>query len=244
MDDTSHSQRFALSRRHTLILFEGPVDIVMENDKNVDAGPATSSFTLKVPSNVTGLVGMQFEHAGCCQLRAMFRTEGMSSIVVTYPLGKGGALDPIVVPADYTLDGVAQQELERLNRLSFLPYCRLDDDTASMDDVFHEIDSRFLQFLFRPVFPRGTGTILPPSEAHIGSAMRKLLPLSSRGSHRHGNVNSSINYSIELQVVRFIQELRRRDQHHNIIASMTPLHQTTQDQRCWHHIYVDYVVIH
>lgn len=227
IDDISHSRTFVSSRWHALIIVEGSVDIVLENDKNAGTDPGTSSFTLNVPKDVTGLVGMQFVHAECCQLRAMFRTERTNSILVTYPLDQDTIPDPIVVPAECTLDGVAQQELERINKLSFLPYCRLEDDTASMDQILPELDSRFLQFLFRPAFPRGNGTILPPSEAHIGSAMRKLLPLSSRGSQHHNNINISNSYGIELQVARFIQEWRRRDQHHNVIASMTPLRQKT-----------------
>ena len=219
LDDTSNSRTLSKSPRHTLMLVEGPVEFDLEISKSVDTGLIGPGLVFNVPGNVRGLVGMQFEHGGYCQLRAMFHTERMGSILVTYPVDDN-TLGPIQVHPDYTLEGVAQQELERLEKLSFLPYCHLDDDMASIDDILHQIDSRFIQFLFRPVFPRGNGTILPPTEANIYSAMSKLVPSSSSSRDAYYNVNTS---SVELQVVRFVQQWRRRDQHQNIIASMTPL---------------------
>ena len=215
------------SSSHALLIVAGPADL---------QGDEYDHTHLHVPNNVTSLVGMQFDPAaGRCQMRALFRTtaasnSNSSSVLVTYPPSQVQIVsqNPVFLPVEYTLEGVAQQELERIEKLSFRSHCGVSSDapdaaaagstarsstTATMDDTLQAVDTRFLQYLFRPSFPRGNGSVLPPATAHIRAAMHKLGGSSS---------NTTNNNSIEVDVVRFIQEWRRRERHHQRVRTPVP----------------------
>jgi hypothetical protein len=191
--------------KHVLIAVDGSTD---------DDTATTHSIRLGAPAEATALVDLKLDpQSERCQMRALFRTES-SGIFCTYSASTLSILsrEPSVTGRDYFLDGVAQQERERIQQLSFGQACNREE--SCLEDVLVEVDRRYLQHLFRPSFPRGNGTVLPPSAKHIRRAMQKLM-------QSHSTNLDCITASIELEVMRFNQEWRKRE-HHRII-SMTPL---------------------
>ena len=245
LDDVPHP-----ASRHVIVAVDGLAGDRHEMDAGA-AAAATHSIRLASPAEATRLVDMQLDpQSVSCQLRALYHTantltddddddassaaSGGSSGAVfwTYPPSSLSTLSriPVATHPDYLLDSVAQQERERIASLSFISQvCGNLDEEYSLDDVLFQIDRRYLQYLFRPSFPRGNGTVLPPSPKHIRRAMRLLMgPSYQAFGITHNSSNSSS--SVELEVVRFVQELRQRELY-RARSTKTPLCQKQQQQR-------------
>lgn len=191
---------------------------LVDNYEHFSAG---TQLGLKVPPLATSLVGMSFDaRSERCSLVALFQSaseqqdDWFGSIYATYPPSVMSIVStqPVVAGQDYFLEGVAQQERERIEALSY--YDVLQDD-LTLAEVLHQVDSRFLQFLFRPVFPRGTGSVLAPSSTYIRRALQKLV-------HKYsGRNNETAPCSIELETLRGMHEWRAKEKRK--IISMTPV---------------------
>jgi hypothetical protein len=91
---------------------------------------------------------------------------------------------PRMALVDYTLDGVATDELKRISAIS-------------AKDL-NQIDTLFLRHLFRPSYPRATGTTTGPSRATVEATISKLVKgysfvgsnLELRNSQGHARVAS------------------------------------------------------
>jgi hypothetical protein len=173
-----------------LTVVYGPQDLEQED-------PVRSTLQLSVPATATSLVGFEFARKRC-RLTALFRSqenEAASTLLVTYPhsIVSIVSTQPVVAPHEYTLDGVAASERARLSGVSFLT------NGASFEEDLHAMDSAFLKHLFRPAYPRGSGSVTSPLPSSIRAAIRKLVP-----GHYEGE-----DMTIELKTLRAIHEWRR-----------------------------------
>ena len=156
-----------------------------------------STLHLSVPKTATSLVGLDLARERC-RLTALFRSQENDSnntLFVTYPPSVMSIVstEPIVTPRENSLDGVAASERARLSGLAF------PVNGTSLEEDLHSTDTAFLKCLFRPAFPRGTGSVTPPS--CLRAAIRKLVP-----GHYAGD-----DMSIELETLRAMHEWRRLD---------------------------------
>jgi hypothetical protein len=171
-----------------------------------ETGKLVPSIRIMTPPNTLSLIGMAFEqHPLRCQLRALFATNH-GNVFCIYPPEIVDQISrifvicshPTIAPPEFLLDHTALVEKKRIQSLSFV---RLMDEPRSLDDTLHQVDIRFLQYLFRPTYPRGTGSVLPPMAAHIRLAIEKLIP------NRH--FLDPLD-SIELETFKAVHEWRRR----------------------------------
>jgi hypothetical protein len=84
---------------------------------------------------------------------------------------------------------------------------------VTVDQALHKLDSLYMKYLFRPIFPRGNGTVLPPSETCIRRALSKLV---------HGAINEH-GMSVELETIKTLYEWRNRDKRKARIGSPSKL---------------------
>jgi hypothetical protein len=184
----------------------------------------TSSLPLTVPKKAASLVGMGFlptEHR--CSLSVLFESaeeeDRSASMQLTYPPSIMSIVSPEPVDTGHaSLDKVAAQERARIRSLLFGPSVLEDSDPdqSSLEEVLHELDSLYMKFIFRPMFPRGTGTVLPPSESCIRRALAKMV----HGAKKQPGV------SVELETVRTMYEWRHRE--NRKLVALTPLRNERQ----------------
>ena len=107
---------------------------------------------------------------------------------LVYPSSRSG-LDPtpFATPVDYTLDGVAEDELHRIAALS--------------DQDVNQVDTLFLQHVFRPAYPRATGTTTGPSRTTVETVISKLV---------QGYTFAGTN--LEVETLKAMQQWRRTEQ--------------------------------
>eukprot|EP00934_Nitzschia_sp_Nitz4_P008670 Nitzschia sp. Nitz4//scaffold196_size54656//32361//37667//NITZ4_006643-RA/size54656-processed-gene-0.53-mRNA-1//1//CDS//3329540438//8660//frame0 len=184
--------------------------------QDIDGSRATNTI-LKVPRAAKTLVGMNFDPTSSrCSLGVLFESideahSTTSTLAVTYPPSFANILSstPIVLQQS-SLDAVAMTERTRIQSLSIAPVILEEMPDATVDEAIHALDAQYLKLLFRPLFPRGTGTVQPPSEACIRRALAKLVHSVSKD---HGR-------SIELDTIRVMHEWRYRDNRKIALGNM------------------------
>jgi len=194
-------------------------------DSSVQA-TVMSSQTLIVPVEATLLVDMGFVPTlSCCSLMAMFRStnRGQSGsgrvLSITYPpsLVSIVSSEPEIAPIDNFLDGVANAERARIEALAMSNLLESASSTNSycLEDELHEVDSLFMKYLYRPAYPRGSGTVTPPLQHHIVNAIQKVVP---------GQINLNREEdckSVELETLQAMHEWRTRENRKLLSASPT-----------------------
>jgi hypothetical protein len=213
-DDYENTEDFgSASCSHLVVIDVPPVEL---------AGDMPShSIRLQVPASAQSLVGMTFDPCNAsCSLLALFQSTGSSAIYVTYPpslyamVSREGVT---TTASDCMLDGLAQRERQRIINLSFADSA----SGATLEDQLTALDRRFLQYLFRPAFPRGTGRMLPPLNFFIKRALEQLVvERPERGSSA-----TTTKASIELETVRAVHAMRRKP--HMAMVYGSPLKRMT-----------------
>ena len=185
---------------------------------------------MKVPRDAVSLVGMSFlASEKRCTLSVVFEAvsdggnnrETVSSgiQIVNYPpsLLSIVSSEPVVVEMT-SLDKIATTERDRIRSLPYgsIVFMEIENDNESeyhtditVDQALHRLDSLYMKHLFRPIFPRGNGTVLPPSETCIRRAMSKIV---------HGNIKD-YGSSVELETIKTLYEWRNRDKRKARISS-------------------------
>jgi len=186
---------------------------------------------MKVPNDAVSLVGMSFSPSQRrCTLSVVFesmkssndtrRRDSMASGIkfVNYPPSLLSIVSSEPEEVDtMDLDKIATTELSRLRSLPFGSIvmkeieegeCDDDDDgdfdtkePISVEQALNKVDSLYMKHLFRPIFPRGNGTVLAPSEVCIRRALSKLV---------HGAIKEH-GMSVELETIKTLYEWRNRD---------------------------------
>jgi len=198
---------------------------------------------MTVPRDAVSMVGMSFSPSQRrCTLSIVFEAIEVSSSIgkkesmasgikmINYPpsLLSIVSSEPDVVATE-NLDRIAKTEL---NRIRALPYGSIvlgevDEETygdenrstnepLTVDQVLHKLDSLYMKHLFRPIFPRGNGTVLPPSAVCIRRALSKLV---------HGAIKEH-GMSVELETLKTLYEWRNRDKRKSMIGSPSKLSRT------------------
>jgi hypothetical protein len=196
--------------------------------------PAISCHVLKVPDDAVSMVGMCFvPNQRRCTLSATFEVfchpdSGRSAsqvsatvLLVKYPpsLMSIVALEPEIIEM-VGLDQIATKERDRTQALSFGSTFLMEDTQATVEkgnanqisQVLHKLDALYLKTLFRPIFPRGNGTVLPPSDACIRRALSKLV---------HGATKER-GMSVELETIKALYEWRSRDKSKSTATTLSP----------------------
>mmetsp|Transcript_43459 Transcript_43459/g.48934 ORF Transcript_43459/g.48934 Transcript_43459/m.48934 type:complete len:1821 (+) Transcript_43459:59-5521(+) len=181
---------------------------------------------MKVPHDAVSLVGMSFVTSERrCILSAVFDSikisDGESNKeyvssgikIINYPpsLLSMVSSEPDVVET-MSLDKIATTERDRIRSLPYgsivLMELEKEDEEneehtteVTVDQALHKLDSLYMKHLFRPIFPRGNGTVLPPSGTCIRRAMSKLV---------HGAIKEH-GMSVELELIKTLYEWRNRD---------------------------------
>lgn len=212
-------------------------DSGIHNDDGGNNMEQVHCIKLQVPANTSSLINMSFDaQQDRCVIKALFQKQHSlvslssvssgfhESILVTYPPSNISIVyrEPEII-SSFSLSKLAIEELHRINLLTFyrhIMYTNVDegDDKINtnnhINEILHDIDCRFLQYLFRPIFPRGNGLILPPSSYHIKEALQKMLVRSvkhSTGVRFFAPPVLKTGSSIGLQVLRTIHEIRKGD---------------------------------
>ena len=192
-----------------LWLYNGP------QDANSDA----SCLKLNTPEKARSLIGMNFVPTQeRCSLSVLFDSsseDGRSaSVQLTYPPSNMAILqtEPVVTHDESNLDEIAAVERTRIQSMMLGSSVLEEHENASVQEALHELDSMYLKYLFRPIFPRGTGTVLPPSDICIRRALAKMV---------HGHKKEP-GMSVELETIRCMSEWRHRE-NQSIVVAMTPI---------------------
>jgi len=199
----------------------------------------TESFlnclVMKIPNDTVSLVGMSFSPSQRrCALTVVFEAVKTSKTrrnrdsvasgikIVNYPpsLLSIVSSEPEVIDS-MDLDKIATTELTRFRSL---PYGSIvlkeiegeDDDEEfdaqqpfTVDQALNKLDSLYMKHLFRPIFPRGNGTVLAPSAICIRRALSKLV---------HGAIKEH-GMSVELETIKTLYEWRSRDKRKYMMGS-------------------------
>lgn len=184
-------------------------------------GSRDHCMPLMVPKEALSLVGMSFSPtASRCTLSVLFEAtdrehKRTGTMHVTYPPSIMSIVSPEPrIVGHGSLDKVANRERARIRSLLFGPSLMDDMKDATIEEILHEMDSSYLKYLFRPMFPRGTGTVLPPTAGCIRRALAKLVHGSSK--------TKKSGMSIELELIRNMYEWRKRD-HRQLVVALTPM---------------------
>lgn len=198
---------------------------------------------MKIPRDAVSMVGMSFSPSQRrCTLSVVFEAVEVCGVgdnavsaaselkMVNYPpsLLSIVSSEPETVKTE-NLDRIATIEL---NRIRSLPYGSIvlseveeesygEEDLSAekaltVDQVLNKLDSLYMKHLFRPIFPRGNGTVLPPSAICIRRALSKLV---------HGAIKEH-GMSVELETIKTLYEWRNRDKRKSIIGSPSKVSQT------------------
>jgi hypothetical protein len=201
-----------------LVVIEGAADQPIQEILNLstsyydEALNPHASTRLTVPESAAVLVDMQLDPHSLdrCQLRVMYYLNSNCGIVFCTYLPRSLSIlsrDPVLVEdplSSLRMDSIMQTERKKIEQLSFLHI--MEGKNLPLEHLYFELDRRYLQYLFRPTVPRGSGTILPPSPHHVYNAMNALDPSIRR------NAKDSNCSDVAVDVVLWMQEWRRRDQ--------------------------------
>jgi hypothetical protein len=183
------------------------------------ADSAAPCLALQVPQEATALVGMEFVPTQPrCTLSVLLEAAN-TTLQLTYPPSNMSIVssEPIVENTG-NLDTMAKKERTRIESLSLgstILDDLLDSNQTTLEQALHELDSMYMKYLFRPVFPRGTGTVLPPSESCIRRALAKLV----YGAAKH----KEPPMSIELETLRTMHEWRQKENRKLLALATTPI---------------------
>jgi hypothetical protein len=185
-----------------------------------------SCLPLNVPKEALSLVGIAFNPTHHrCTLSVLFTSseddDRTASIQLVYPPSVVSILStqPIIT-SQGSLDTTATQERARIRALHFGPDL-LEESTsaATSEQDLHQLDTYYMKYLFRPMYPRGTGTTLPPSQDCIRKALTKLV----HGTRREPGM------SLELETLRGIYEWRNKENRR--LVAMTPVRKQPQSPK-------------
>jgi hypothetical protein len=206
--------------------------------------PVVSFHALTVPNDATSMVGMYFApNHRRCTLSATFAVvrdadrnsssgrQGLGTVLmVKYPpsLISIVALEPEIVEM-VSLDQIAATERNRIQALCFGASVLMEETQSTGDEshathiaqVLHKLDVLYLKALFRPIFPRGNGTALAPSDTCIRRALSKLV---------HGATKERV-MSIELETIKTLCEWRYRDKNKSTATTLSPTKQNMQRRK-------------
>lgn len=173
-------------------------------------GSLVSKAILKVPKEATSLVSMTFTPTHTrCSLSVVFESSNIEhtpTLDLVYPPSNMSIVSTEPVRIRHgSLDSVAMTERSRIRALLIGPIILAEMEDATVDQLLHELDTRYMKFLFRPLFLRGTGTVHPPSASCIRRALAKLV------AHNTATTSKEHGRSIELETVRTLHEWRLRD---------------------------------
>ena len=158
----------------------------------------SSQIQLTIPDGVTSLVDMDLSATNRCQLLVFFKLQDQGPILVTYPPSYTSIISskPILTPQEYTLDGWAIQEYDRIDNLALA----IEED-VSIEQALHSVDTHYLKALFRPIYPRGNGAITGPSARTVYKTLSKLV---------HGYTHDE-SRTTELECLRALHEWKRSE---------------------------------
>ena len=209
-------------------------------DSNVETQLSNQKCqAMQVPNDVVSLVGMSFSPSQRrSALSVLFEafedgndggnSNSNSGIkMVTYPPSILSIVSSEPKMVDTTnLDRIATTELHRIRSLPYgsMVLAEVDEDAYDegnqtvenplpVDQVLNKLDSLYMKHLFRPIFPRGSGTVLPPSETCIRRALSKLV---------HGGIKEH-GMSVELETIKTLYEWRNRDKRKSNFGSPSKL---------------------
>ena len=188
-------------------MYEGAYAVAIHIESNEEGSTLTvvhgvtesislsSTVRLTIPDGVTSLVDMDLSATKRCHLMAFFQSE-QGPLLVTYPPSFTSILGskPLLTPQEYTLDGWAMQEYNRIATLEV----SIDADNTIVQ-ALHCIDTKYMKHLFRPFYPRGDGSVTGPSSSTIYTVITKLV---------HDYVRDETR-SIELECLRAMHEWKR-----------------------------------
>jgi hypothetical protein len=185
-----------------LFVLEGPLD--------GDSTGKELEMRLQAPADATSVFAMSFRDDGIvllsvvfqstlseCSIHAEFKKDG-NSMMKSKPYARSEFL---------FLEDLATRERQRIEKLTFMSettFAMDSDGPVSVEDRIQLIDQHFLNFLFRPSHPRGTGTVLPPLPFYIRRGLMKL-------NRTHQGYPSNNSISIELETLQAVQAWRRKD---------------------------------
>ncbi|KAL3943512.1 MAG: hypothetical protein SGBAC_002407, partial [Bacillariaceae sp.] len=182
------------------------------------------SMKLQVPPEALGLVGMDFVPTQPrCTLSVLLEcsTEkgSGSTMQLTYaPSNISIVSSEPTVEKNGNLDQIAAKERNRIRFLSYgsvlVDKILVDSDQETLEEALHELDSLYMKFLFRPMFPRGTGTILAPSHACIRNALSKLVQGAAK--------QQEPGISIELETLKTMHYWRQVEHKRSLALVTTP----------------------
>jgi hypothetical protein len=167
---------------------------------------------LQVPEDVSTILTLALQPGTAPQLFALAAEEHPGTTQIThfsrlvYPSSRSG-LDPTprMTLVDYTLDGVADEELQRISAIS-------------AKDL-NQIDTLFLRHVFRPAYPRATGTTAGPSRATVEAAISKLV----KGY-------KFVGPNLELETLKAMQQWRRTEQSTAVTQPTRSVYDTYADK--------------
>eukprot|EP00529_Nitzschia_sp_RCC80_P002694 CAMPEP_0113454898 /NCGR_PEP_ID=MMETSP0014_2-20120614/8100_1 /TAXON_ID=2857 /ORGANISM="Nitzschia sp." /LENGTH=1874 /DNA_ID=CAMNT_0000346317 /DNA_START=2263 /DNA_END=7887 /DNA_ORIENTATION=- /assembly_acc=CAM_ASM_000159 len=210
----------------------------------VDGEDKMECKSLRIPSNTLNLVGMSWVPTEeRSTLSAVFQAtavkdSGDSSRILQYVTYAHSNVSIVSqqphITETISLDEIAVQEKDRISSLNFgtVVLNHFEDEDAEngnmqtddttneiVNKALHDLDTRYVRYLFRPVFPRGTGTVSSPSSSCILRAFSKLM---------HGS-RKEYEMSIELETVKKIHEWRALDARKAAASRISPLKKKKSD---------------
>jgi len=183
-----------------------------------------ASVKLRVPPEAVGLVGMDFiPTQQRCTLSVLLESSteqgSASTMQLTYaPSNISIVSSEPIVEKNGNLDQIAAKERNRIRFLSYgsvvVDKMLMDGDQETLEEGLHELDSLYMKYLFRPMFPRGTGTILAPSDACIRNALSKLVQGAAK--------QQEPGISIELETLKTMHHWRQVEHKRSLALATTP----------------------
>lgn len=182
---------------------------------------AATPLELQVPQEAIALVGMEFVPTQSrCTLSVLLESAD-STLQLTYPPSNMSIVSakPIVDKTG-NLDATAKKERARIESLALGSTVLdelLDGKRSTLEGALHELDSMYMKYLFRPIYPRGTGTVLAPSDSCIRRALAKLV----HGAAKHKEPGTSI----ELETLRTMHDWRQKENRKLLALVSSPMSQ-------------------
>ena len=186
----------------------------------------TTCKSLQVPKEAIFMVGMSFlPTAHRCTLGVFFQSleddDRTSTLQLTYPPSNVESIVsriPIVSASGGSLDEVAATERARIRALLFgneILQESFESNKTTVDQDLHTLDTMYMKYLFRPIYPRGTGTVVGPSDESVLRALAKLVPPTAARQRDEAEMG------IELKTLRAMYDWRSKENRKSF--AMTPL---------------------
>jgi hypothetical protein len=200
---------------------------VVHGLQSSEATATETCLPLSVPKEAMSLVGMDFVPTSSrCSFSVLFQSvseteDRVSTMQLTYPPSMLSILSsqPYLMDNKGSLDTVATNERARIRALSFSADILEESSATStsgssssnLEQDLHSLDTIYMKYLFRPIYPRGTGTVLPPSVDYIRQALSKLV----QGYRREPDS------SLQLETLRAMHDWRNKE--NRKLFAMTPV---------------------